>query len=119
MRSFYIEKRIDELLKERNFFFYKIFEDTEANFQLKNEIEHEEIKRFVDAHKKISKCYLSNGQIEPLYLTEEERKLLTEGMEQSLKKIQLEIYKSIQLTQQISGKPSENLVNRMKKIEIV
>ena len=38
-------------------------------------------------------------------------------MEQSVEKIQYEVYKSIKLTEQITGKPSEQLVERMKEIE--
>ena len=52
-----------------------------------------------------------------MYLSEEERKLLTEGMEQSIEKINLEIYKSIKLTKQITGKTRESLVKSMEKIE--
>ena len=52
-----------------------------------------------------------------MYLSEDERKLLTEGMETSIEKITYEVLKSIKLTQQIIGKPSEELVNRMKEIE--
>ena len=52
-----------------------------------------------------------------MYLSEDERKLLTEGMETSIEKITYEVLKSIKLTQQIIGKPSEELINRMKEIE--
>ena len=61
--------------------------------------------------------YLKEGQIEPQYLIEDERKLLTEGMEISIEKIAYEVFKSNQLTQQITGKPSEELVTRMKEIQ--
>ena len=61
--------------------------------------------------------YIKEGQIEPQYLNEDERKLLTEGMETSIDKIVFEVYKSHKLTQQITGKPSVELVNRMKEIE--
>ena len=63
------------------------------------------------------KVYIEEGQIEPQYLNEDERKLLTEGMETSIEKISYEVYKSIQLTLQIIGKPSEELIIRMKEIE--
>ena len=63
------------------------------------------------------RVYIEEGQIEPQYLNEDERKLLTEGMEKSVEKISYEVYKSIQLTQQIIGKPSEELINRMREIE--
>ena len=43
VRVEFIEKRIDELLEEKNFFFFKIFKDSETDFQLKNDIEREEI----------------------------------------------------------------------------
>ena len=38
-------------------------------------------------------------------------------METSMEKITFEVYKSIKLTQQIIGKPSEELINRIKEIE--
>ena len=38
-------------------------------------------------------------------------------MESSIEKITYEVYKSIKLTQQIIGKPSAELVGRMKEIE--
>ena len=60
--------------------------------------------------------YIKEGQIEPQYLIEDERKLLTEGMETSIEKIAFEVFKSNQLTQQITGKSSEELVTRMKEI---
>ena len=38
--------------------------------------------------------YIQEGQIEPQYLIEDERKLLTEGMEISIEKIAYEVFKS-------------------------
>ena len=38
-------------------------------------------------------------------------------METSIEKIAFEVYKSIQLTSQITGKPSEELVERMQEIQ--
>ena len=61
MRAQFIEKRIDELLVEENFFFYKIFKDSEKDFKSKNDIELEEIKRLVDAIRNSDKFYLKNG----------------------------------------------------------
>ena len=61
--------------------------------------------------------FLKEGQIEPQYLNEDERKLLTEGMETSIDKIAYEVLKSNKMTQQIIGKPSEQLIERMKEIE--
>ena len=52
-----------------------------------------------------------------MYLSEDERKLLTEGMETSIDKIAFEVYKSNNLTSQITGKTSEQLVERMKEIQ--
>lgn len=63
------------------------------------------------------RVYIEEGQIEPQYLNEDERKLLTDGMETSIEKITYEVFKSIQLTKQVIGKPSEELINRMKEIE--
>ena len=81
VRAKFIEERIDQLLVEENFFFFKIFEETEADYKLKNAIELEEIERLVKVNLSSDKVYLKSGQIEPLYLSEEERMLLTEGME--------------------------------------
>ena len=117
VRAQFIEQRIDELLKDENFIFFKIFKASDKDFVLKNAIELQEIKRLVDTLSTLGKFYMKQGQIEPLYITEEERKLLTKGMEQSIQKIQLEIFKSIQNTQQITGEPSESLVNRLRQIE--
>ena len=47
---------------------------------------------------KSKRYYIEEGQIEPQYLIEDERKLLTEGMEISIEKIAYEVYKSNQLT---------------------
>ena len=60
--------------------------------------------------------YLKEGQIEPQYLIENERKLLTEGMEMSIEKIAYEVFKSDKITYQITGKSSKELVERMKEI---
>ena len=48
---------------------------------------------------------------------EDERKLLTEGMEMSIEKIAYEVFKSNKITQQITGKLSTELVDRMLEIE--
>ena len=60
MRAQFIDGRIDELLVEDNFFFYKIFRDSEK-VDSKNDIELEEIKRLVDAIRNSDKFYLKNG----------------------------------------------------------
>ena len=52
-----------------------------------------------------------------MYLLEQERKLVTEGMETSIQKIALEVYKSNELTQKTTGKPSKELVKRMQEID--
>ena len=117
VRSKFINQRIDKILTEDNFFFFKIFQDHEADYKLKNEIEKREIERLIKAHYSFNKVYIKQGQIEPMYLTEEERKLLTEGMEQSIEKINLEISKSIKLTKQITGKIRPQLIKNMQKIE--
>ena len=46
---------------EDSFFFYKIFKDSEKDFDSKNDIELEEIKRLVDAIRNSDKFYLKNG----------------------------------------------------------
>lgn len=83
----------------------------------RNAIEKRELYRLIETHMTYDRFYIKQGQIRPQYLSEDERKLLTEGMETSIEKIAYEVFKSIQLTQQIIGKPSEELVHRMKEIE--
>ena len=61
VRAQFIDERIDELLVEDNFFFYKIFKDSEKDFDFKNDIELEEIKRLVDAIRNSDKFYLKSG----------------------------------------------------------
>ena len=61
VRAQFIDERIDELLVEDSFFFYKIFKDSEKDFDSKNNIELEEIKRLVDAIRNSDKFYLKNG----------------------------------------------------------
>ena len=117
IRSRFIEARIEELLPEENFFLFKIFSGNSQETKLRNQVEARELQRLIDAHQQVDQVYIEEGQIEPQYLTEDERKLLTEGMEQSVEKIKYEVYKSIKLTEQITGKPSEQLVERMKEIE--
>ena len=51
IRAKFIEERIDMLLVEENFFFFKIFEQSEKDYQLKNAIELEEIERLVELNK--------------------------------------------------------------------
>ena len=71
----------------------------------------------MDVIQNSEKFYLESGQIEPLYTSEEERKLLIEGMEMSIQKIQLEVVKAIKNTKQITDVPCERLVARMKEVE--
>ena len=51
VRAKFIEERIDELLVEENFFFFKIFKQSDKDYQLKNAIEFEEIERLVELNK--------------------------------------------------------------------
>ena len=58
VRAQFIKRRIDELLVEENFFFYKIFKDSEKDLALKNGIEQQEIIRLVHALSTFGKCYM-------------------------------------------------------------
>ena len=79
-------------------------------------IERRELHRLIKTHMNYDRYFIKDGQITPQYLTEEERKLLTEGLETSIDKIVLEVFNSQERTQKITGKPSEELVNRIKDI---
>ena len=61
IRAKFIEERIDKLLVEENFFFFKIFKQSEKDYQLKNAIEFEEIKRLVELNLTSDKVYLKSG----------------------------------------------------------
>ena len=61
IRAKFIEERIDELLVEENFFFFKIFKESEQDYELKNAIEFEEIKRLVELNLNSDKVYLKSG----------------------------------------------------------
>ena len=61
IRAKFIEERIDQLLVEENFFFFKIFKQSEKDYQLKNAIEFEEIERLVELNLTSDKVYLKNG----------------------------------------------------------
>ena len=61
VRAKFIEERIDQLLVEENFFFFKIFKESEQDYEEKNAIEFEEIKRLVELNLKSNKVYLKSG----------------------------------------------------------
>ena len=46
---------------EENFFFFKIFKESEQDYEEKNAIEFEEIKRLVDLNLTSDKVYLKSG----------------------------------------------------------
>ena len=61
VRAKFIEERIDQLLLEENFFFFKIFKESDQVDKLKNEIEFEEIERLVAMNLASEKVYLKSG----------------------------------------------------------
>ena len=61
VRAKFIEERIDQLLLEENFFFFKIFKESDQVDKLKNEIEFEEIERLVAMNLASDKVYLKSG----------------------------------------------------------
>ena len=71
-----------------------MFEGKTKEIKRRNEIEKLELHRLIKAHMRYERYYIEEGQIEPQYLIEDERKLLTEGMEISIEKIAYEVYKS-------------------------
>ena len=73
----------------------------------------------MDANEQFGKFYIEEGQIEPQYLTEEERKLLTDGMMKTIKRIRLAVYESNRLAEKIIGKHNQQLVERMQEIEFL
>ena len=98
VRAEFFEKRINELFPSMNFFFFKIFYGDSEQVRRRNAIERRELQRLIETHMRYDRVYIKEGQIEPQYLNEDERKLLTEGMETSIEKINYEVYKSIGLT---------------------
>ena len=61
IRAKFIEERIDKILVEENFFFFKIFKQSEKDYELKNAIEFEEIERLVKLNLTSDKVYLRSG----------------------------------------------------------
>ena len=61
IRAKFIEERIDKILVEENFFFFKIFKQSEKDYELKNAIEFEEIERLVELNLTSDKVYLKSG----------------------------------------------------------
>ena len=61
VRAKFLEERIDQLLVEENFFFFKIFKESEQDYKLKNAIEFEEIERLVELNLTSNKVYLKSG----------------------------------------------------------
>ena len=104
------------MLPFENFFFHKIFKGDKKDIDIrtKNNIERRELNRLIKTHEKYERYYIKEGQIMPQFLTEDERKLLTEGMEISIDKIGYEVLKSSKLTEKITGRPSEEVVKRFK-----
>ena len=94
IRAKFIDERIDKLLPDENFFFYKINTGDSEDTRRRNAIEKRELDRLIKTHMSYDRYYIKEGQIEPQYLIEDERKLLTEGMEISVEKIAFEVYKS-------------------------
>ena len=102
------------MLPFENFFFHKIFKGDSEDVKTKNRIERRELNRLIKAHEKYERYYIKEGQIMPQFLTEDERKLLTEGMEISIDKISYEVLKSSNLTKKITGHQSEEVFKRFQ-----
>ena len=50
-----------------------------------------------------------------MHIEEEERKLIVEGMQESLAKVATEIKQSLDLSMEVTGNPSENLQKRLQE----
>ena len=82
------------MLPVENFFFYKMFPGDSEDSKRRNAIEKRELYRLIEVHMQYDRYYIEEGQIAPQYIIVDERKLLTEGMENSIDKIAYEVYKS-------------------------
>ena len=94
IRANFFKKRIDDLLPDDNFYFHKIFKGQSEENKRRNALERKELEKLVENHLPYRRYYIEDGQIEPLYLTEEERRPLTDGMTLSLEKIFNEVVQS-------------------------
>ena len=81
IKSELIEQRIEKLLPDENFYFFKIFTGSSETSKLRNAIEKKELIRLIENHFMFEKLYLKDGQLEPIQLLEEERDMVIEGMQ--------------------------------------
>ena len=82
-----IEARIDELFPDENFYFFKIFGgDNRTNFE-RNLLEQRQLLKLIQDCMTAKRYFIKQGLLEPIHLLEDERKLLVEGMQDSVGKI--------------------------------
>ena len=77
-----------------NFYFHKIFKGESEEIKRRNAIEKRDLHRLIEMLMSYDRYYIKEGQMAPQYTIVEERKLLTEGIENSIDKIAYEVYKS-------------------------
>ena len=76
-----------------NVYLFKIFKGNDRITKKRNEIEKNELIRLIEDHIFLDRFYLKEGQLEPIYLSQDERKLITEGMDSSIERIAYEVHK--------------------------
>ena len=76
-----------------NVYLFKIFKGNDKITEERNKIEQNELIRLIEDHILLDRFYLKEGQLEPIYLSQDERKLITEGMDSSIERIAYEVHK--------------------------
>ena len=110
-----IDTRIDQLFPKENFYFYKIFKESNQTCVERNELEKKQLLKFITDCMQSKRYYIVKGLIEPVHLNESERDHLVEGMLESVKAIYQEVSKSAQIHIQTFGKISEELKCRTEE----
>ena len=112
MNEEFIRNRVNVLLPDGNFYFYQISDEQEQQA-----IEEEEIERYIYDNIYSPQLYIKTGCLEPVHLQEQERKVLVEGMIDSLNRCSLEIHKSQKQFSEKTGRACKPLHERRKHIK--
>ena len=63
-----------------NFCFHKIYDGDSEEIKAKNALEKKDLCKLIEMHMTYDRYYLEEGQIEPSYLDQKERGIMTDGM---------------------------------------
>ena len=88
---------VDQLFPEENFYFFKIFKDSDKDSKIRNELEQKQLLKLINDCQSSGRYFIDEGLFEPIHLIENERQFLFEGMQTSIANIVEEVVKSNQI----------------------